>query len=97
MNYENIFDEKTIEALKSLAIGLKVKETTDEFVTDEKGELKLTKRKVNEKNIPPNTDILKMLYQSSKEDTNKYQNMSDEELEKERIRLLNLLKDEENK
>ena len=96
MDYENIFDENTIKALKSLAVGFQIKETTEEFVADENGEMKLTKRKVNEKNVPPNTDILKMLYMANKEEVAKYQDMTDEELEIERLRLLKELQQEEN-
>ena len=88
MNYEKIFDNNTIKAIKKLANGMVVTEITKEYVSDEDGDLKLIKKKVNEKMLPPNTDIVKMLYTSVKEDTNKYKAMTDEELENERNRLI---------
>ena len=83
-----IFDNNTIKAIKSLAAGMVVKEITEEYVADDSGEMKLVKKKVNEKMLPPNTDICKMLYSSAKCDENKYKLMTDEQLEKERQRLL---------
>ena len=44
--------------------------------------------------LPPSVDVVKMIYASSKEETNKYKNMTDEELEREKQRLLQELKKE---
>lgn len=90
-----IFDNSTINAIKSLASGMIVKEVTEEYVADDNGNMKLVKKKVNKKMLPPSTDICKLLYSSAKADEGKYKNMSDEELEKEKIRLLHELKKEE--
>ena len=80
--------------MKQCIVGSSVKEITTEYVHDEdSGEMKILKQKVVEKSIPPNIDILKMIYQHlvcSKDD---YNNMSDEELEKEKLRLLKELKE----
>lgn len=92
-----IFDNSTIKAIKSLASGMVVKEVTEEYALDEKGEMKLIKKKVNEKMLPPNTDICKLLYTSAKANESNYKTMSDEELQKERQRFLNLIKDEERR
>ena len=59
--------------------------------------MKLIKKKVNEKTLPPNTDICKMLYVSAKSNENSYKTMSDEQLEKERKRFLKLIHEEEKK
>ena len=89
-----IFDLDTMQALKKLAIGLTVREITEEYTKDDDGNLQLIKKKVNEKMLPPNTDIMKMLYQSSKENSSKYKEMTDEQLLKEKERLLQELKNE---
>lgn len=93
---EEVFNKNTIEAIKMLTNGMVVKEITKEFVADDKGDLVLTKKKVNEKMMPPNIDIIKMIYASTKDNANRYQEMTDEELEREKIRLLKKLKEEEN-
>ncbi len=61
--------------------------------------MKLVKKKVNEKSLPPNVDLIKIIFQQIRDDQNKeldYDKMSDEELEKERKRLLKELKEMEN-
>lgn len=65
----------------------------------ETNEMKLVKKKVNEKSLPPNVDLIKIIFQQIRDDQNKeldYDKMSDEELEKERQRLLKELKEMEN-
>ena len=91
---DEIFDKNTIKAIKSLASGMIIKEVTKEYVADDNGEMKLVKKKVNEKMVPPSTDICKMLYSSTKSEENKFKNMTDEELEKEKQRLLKELQKE---
>lgn len=54
--------------------------------------MKLVKKKVNEKALPPNVDLLKMLFQQQ-DIIDEYEEMSDEELEQEKQRLLNELKE----
>jgi len=46
--------------------------------------------------VPPNTDIIKLIYQHYTEETNSYNQLSDEELEKEKDRLLKELKEKES-
>lgn len=61
--------------------------------------MKLVKKKVNEKSLPPNIDLIKIILQQIKEDDDKkydYDKMSDEELEQERQRLLKELKEMNN-
>ena len=69
---------------------------TEYAVDDETGNLKIVKQKVSEKNLPPNVDLLKLIYPhliNEKTDYNKY---SDEELEAEKQRLLRELKEKES-
>ena len=77
-------------------MGMTTKEVITEYLFDEEtNKMKLVKKKVNEKTLPPNTDIIKLIYQQAniKEDLDK---LSDEELEQEKQRLLKQLKEEEN-
>lgn len=89
-----IFDEKTIKALKSCILGLTTIETTTEYATDDNGDLKVVKKKVQEKSIPPNVDLIKLIYQHLVEDEKDYEKMSDEELEREKQKLIKQLKEE---
>lgn len=74
-----------------------MKEITTEYIRDEDtGEMIQTKQKVCEKSIPPNTDIIKLIYQHLAEDKKDYDALSDEELEQEKLRLLKELKEKEN-
>ncbi len=72
-------------------MGSYVKEITSEYSMDENGDLKLTKQKVNEKNLPPNPDIIKLIFHST--DADDYEKLTDEQLLQERERLLNELKE----
>ncbi len=56
--------------------------------------MKLIKQKINEKNLPPNPDIIKLIF--AKTEVQDYENLSDEELLKERERLLKILQEEED-
>ena len=59
---------------------------------EETGKLKVIKQKVNEKDIPPNNDILKLIYQHYTEEID-YNTLTDDQLEQEKQRLLNELKE----
>lgn len=85
-----------MQAIKACIVGLTTKETVSEFVADDEGNLKLSKQKVSEKTIPPNTDIIKLIYQHCLDNETSYDKMTDEELENEKIRLLCLLKEEQS-
>lgn len=79
--------EKIKEALIRKALGYDCTETVEEYVTEE-GEIKLAKKKVTKKNVPPDMSALKILLEESEKPVNL---MTDEELEEEKLRLLNLL------
>lgn len=74
-------------ALIKCAVGLSASETVEEFAVDGDGELKLVKRKVTKRDIPPDIKAVKMLLDERGEPT-------DEELEREREGLLKLLNEE---
>ena len=78
------------KALMKVALGFEVAEVTEEFAEVD-GELKLTKRKKTKKEIPPDLRAVQLLLAENGAE-NDYSKMSDEELERERLRLLASLK-----
>ena len=77
--------------------GLTTKEVTTEYCLDEEtNKLKIVKQKVQEKTLPPNNDIIKLIYQNIVEEKVDYNKLTDEELEKEKQRLLKELKESES-
>ena len=64
----------------------------EEYSVKEDGEIALTKRKVTEKYCPPDSGALKAYIELNGE--RKVEDFTDEELERERDRLLAALKDE---
>lgn len=76
------------EALKKCAVGFGTSEVVEEYAV-EGGELKLVKRKVTRRDIPPDIKAVRMLL-----DGDDVSAMSDEQLESERQRLLKCLKEE---
>ena len=89
MNLEDL-DDETYKAIKKLVKGFCLKEVTNEYVADENGDMKLSKQKVSKKLVPPNTDILKMLFSKTETQSLSFDTWSDAELEKEKQRLLKL-------
>ncbi len=93
---ENLLDATTIKAIKQCVTGITLQEITSEYVLDdETGKMKMVKQKKVEKNIPPNTDIIKLLYQNTEDKTN-FEKLTDEELEQTKQRLLKQLKEKTN-
>lgn len=91
------FDLETLKALKSCIKGLTTKEITTEYVLDdETGKMKIVKQKVNEKSLPPNVDLLKLIYPHLVDKKNDYESLTDEELENEKQRLLKELKEKDD-
>lgn len=93
-------DEKTrlkIErALIKRAIGYSVTETVEEFA-DNEDEMRLTKRKVTKKDVPPDISAAKLLLDMETEEVD-VESLSDSELEEEKQRLLKILEENnENK
>ena len=88
--------EKALQdALVKKAIGYESRETVEEYVSNE-DVLTLTKRKVTIKQVPPDATALKTLLNltNEKDTENELSELSDEELEEEKQRIINLLKGE---
>lgn len=85
-------ESKLKTALLKKALGYEAKETIEEYVSDD-GEIRLSKRKVTKKNVPPDITAIKLLLGESQTDI---ADMTDEELLAERDRLLMILKEAEN-
>ncbi|NCA67407.1 MAG: hypothetical protein EOM87_05025 [Clostridia bacterium] len=82
-------DEQLIDALYKKAIGYCADEETVEY----SGEGEVVKRKVATKHYPPDISALKAYVELSGD---RMQRLSNEELEREKIRLIGLLKEGEN-
>lgn len=83
-------EQEVLGALKKCAVGFGTSEVVEEFSVED-GELKLIKKKVTKKDIPPDIKAVKMLMDESGID-----GLSDSELEEEREKLLNMLKEEKS-
>lgn len=73
-------------ALYGCATGLSSEETVKEYAVED-GELKLVKMKVTKRDIPPDIKAVKMILDESDGE------LSDEELEEEKQKLIKLLKE----
>lgn len=80
--------ESVRDALTKCAVGLSASEVVEEF-TVENGELKLTKKKVTKREIPPDIKAVKLLL-----DSESLSQATDEELYAERAKLLKELKED---
>ena len=81
-------EEKIGEALLKVALGYQVAEVTEEYAEVD-GKLKLTKRKKTKKDIPPDLKAVQLLLANEEEGS--LGDLSDEDLEAEKARLLTLL------
>lgn len=86
-------DEELINALIKRAKGYSFSEVQEEYSVTDSGEIALTKRKVSEKHCPPDAAALKTYMEICKD--GEISEMSDEELEREKHRLLVKLYEEE--
>ncbi len=85
--------DKAQDAIYSLAKGFKSIEITEEYVVDENlGQLQLQKKRITTKYLPPDVEAYKLLFGDTL-----YEELSDEELEKEKQRLLKQLLNLEKK
>lgn len=90
MDNSELVEVKT--ALEKRALGYDSTEITEEYQECEGGELRMLKRKVVQKNVPPDVSALKLLYEISGKAID-YSLLSDEDLEKEKLRLIKMLKE----
>lgn len=89
-------DEELINALIKRAKGYSFSEVQEEYSVTDGGEIALTKRKVSEKYCPPDAAALKTYMEICKD--KEISEMSDEELEREKHRLLcELYREEQEK
>ena len=84
--------KKIEEALIKRALGYEAKEIIEEYAESDEGE-KLTKRKVTVKDVPPDLNAVKILLEDINCGGRDVRSMTDAELEAEKTRLLNLLKE----
>lgn len=82
------------EALIKKALGYDQTEVIEEYISGDEGEIKLTKKKVTKKNVPPDITALKILLEEQELPLSE---MTDEQLMQEKTRLLKLLEKEEKK
>ncbi len=82
-------DEEILSALLKRAKGYSYNEVQEEYAVKEDGEIALTKRKIMEKYCPPDSSALKTYLDICGEQD--ISALTDEELERERQRLLNEL------
>ena len=82
-------EEKIGEALLKVALGYQIAEVTEEYAEVD-GVLKLTKRKKTKKDVPPDLKAVQMLLEQHG-DSAEYSSWSDEDLEREKERLIGLL------
>ena len=81
-------DEGPKKALIRCAVGFDTSEVVEEYTMDE-GELKLVKRKVTRRDVPPDIKAVKMLLDGEGD----IDGMSDEELQERRKKLIEMLKE----
>ena len=81
--------KEVLDALTKKALGYTSEEVTEEYQEGD-GEITLTKRKVIKKEVPPDLSALKILLEEIAEKP--ITEMSDEQLQAEKERLLTLLK-----
>lgn len=93
-------DEKDIRQAKKLrkalvkkALGYESVEVVEEYVSGEEGEIVLAKKKITKKEIPPDIAAIKML---AEQNVSPLESMTDQELEKEKIRLIKILAEQKN-
>lgn len=94
MREKRLNEKKVKAALVKKALGYDATEVVEEYVSDEAGEVKLSKKKVTKKNVPPDMSALKMLMDETFVPVGE---MSDEELEKEKERLIKELSEKQKK
>lgn len=75
-------DEQIKRAIMKVALGYSLEEVTEEYGVED-GELRLVKRRETKKDVPPDLKAVKLLI-----DEKDYSLLSDEELEREKRRLL---------
>ena len=84
-------EKKIKKALIDKALGYTTQEVVEEYGVSG-DEFVLQKRKTSTKSYPPDLSALQLLLEN-KEESNKYESYTSEELEEEKIRLIKMLKE----
>ncbi|MBO4251961.1 MAG: hypothetical protein J5911_04815 [Clostridia bacterium] len=90
---KKLSDGEINSALLKKALGFDAKEVVEEYALDQEGEVKLSKKKITTKCVPPDVAALKMLLERSAP----ISELSDDELEEEKSRLLEIVRQSEKK
>ena len=92
MKKEEIIELSKIQkALLKKALGYNADEIVEEYIVDDDGKEKLSKKKITKKFISPDIPAAKVLLENYSDSSTEYENMSEEELKKEKIKLIKLL------
>lgn len=90
-------DKSLKEALYKKAVGYVAEESVDELVADPyDGGMKLVKRKITKKHVPPDLAAARLLYEITGDKKYDVTSLSDEQLEDERKTLEKLLRENRN-
>lgn len=92
-----MIDDEIKDALIKKALGFSCDEIVEEYSADENGNPILIKKKITKKINPPDVSALKFLLEQSEFADDEISKMSDEQLLLEKERLLQLLREKENK
>ena len=91
LNTEDVLKNTLLKKAK----GFVVEEVVEEFGFNEEGKMVLTKKKVTTKEVAPDSNAIKYLLELENLNSNRFSTMTDEQLKQEKIKLLNLIKGEE--
>ena len=86
--------KKIKQALLDKALGYTTQEVIEEYGYSG-DEFVLQKRKTSTKSYPPDLSALQILIEGQEESGNRLANLTNEELEREKTRLINLLKEKQ--
>lgn len=91
MEREKIY-QKIQKALLKRALGYEASETVEEYAKNG-DDMNMVRKKITTKNVPPDISAVKMLLESFSDTSNELANLSAEQLQSEKERLLALLKE----
>ena len=88
----DVIYKKIQKALLKRAIGYDTSETVEEYASDGE-DMTMIKKKVTVKNVPPDISAVKLLLEDIRQSATDFSNLSDEQLNAEKIRLLEALRE----
>ena len=91
MEREKIY-QKIQKALLKRALGYEASETVEEYAKNG-DDMNIVRKKITTKNVPPDISAVKMLLESFSDTSNELANLSAEQLQSKKERLLALLKE----